>query len=407
MAEKNNVRKRLGTLIVAALGITLLSIAPSYGQSRDYSETNDSIRLLMMDAGLQMDIAEAINDMYNFNMDEARQQFIWLRSYAPEHPLYPFLMGLSYWWMIMPNPENKEYDKIFLQYMDLTIDRAKALEKKDPNHPEANFFLAAAWGFKGRLYSDRANYAMATLAGKNAVNYLSEGRKYTDYGPEFLFGDGLYNYYSVYVAETMPGLRPVIAMFPDGDKQLGLNQLLEVSRFAFYTRTEAQCFLLSILSQEPQRGREALLTGEYLHQTYPNNPYFHRQYARLLFTRGRYDQVEEECLEILQRIDSGMLGYEGTSGRWASYFLGQVYEGRKDYARAKIYFKKAEYFGEETEQTEQGYYLYSLLELAAIAKREGDEAEATRLYKKIKRYAKRSHPAHERARELLRKQRRG
>ncbi|MEL6535658.1 MAG: tol-pal system protein YbgF [Bacteroidota bacterium] len=395
------------TFVFAVLGCTLLTSTELRAQARDYGENGDSIRLLMMDAGLQMDIAQAINDMYNFNMEAARQKFVWLRSYAPNHPLYPFLMGLSYWWLIVPNTQDKTYDKIFLQYMNLTIDRAEELEDIDPNHPEANFFLAAAWGFKGRLYSERKNYAMATIAGKNAVNYLDEGRKYKDYGPEFLFGDGLYNYYSVYVSETIPALKPVINMFPDGDKQLGVDQLLEVSRFAFYTRTEAQYFLLSILGFEQKRPREAMQIASYLHETYPNNPYFHRFYALLLHRHGRYEQAKQACMGILNRIDSGYVGYEATSGRYASYLLGTMFETGKEYEEAKFYYRRAVAFGEEIEATESGYYLYSLLNLAKIADKEGNTQEATRLYRKIKRYAKRKHPAHERARKLLRERRRG
>ena len=396
---------KLFSVIVLTGTLAGFSSPSVHAQSRDY--TNDSIRLLLKDQGLQMDIASAINNMYNYNMEEARQEFIWLRSYSPAHPLYPFLMGLSYWWMIVPNVADETYDDVFLDYMDLTIDRAEDLQDIDEDNPEANFFLAAAWGFKGRLYAERKRWGRATNAGRNAINYLEEGRKYLDYGPEFLFGDGLYNYYSIWIADNYPALRPVVNMFPEGDKEEGLKQLLEVSRFAFYTRTEAQYFLLSILGTEEGKPREALQIAEYLHSTYPNNPYFHRYYARLLYRLGRYKQGEEVCLEILNKIDAGALGYEATSGRYAAFFLGQIYEAYRDLDNAKKYYRRAVAFGEEIEATESGYFLYSLLNLAEIAEKEGDKKEAEEIYKQVKRYAKRSHPAHERARELLRKRRRG
>lgn len=393
--------------VTCVLATLLFLPGHSFSQSRDYQrQPEDSVRLLMMDLGLQMDIADAINDMYNFKMEEARQQFLWLRSYEPEHPLYPFLMGLSYWWEIVPNPLNKEYDKIFLNFMDLTIKRAKALRKKNPEHPEATFFLAAAYGFKGRLYSDRKQYGKATIAGKNAVDYLNEGRKYHDYGPEFLFGDGLYNYYSVYVSEHMPALRPIINMFPDGDKPKGLDQLREVSRFAFYTRTEAQFFLLSILSNEENKPKEARVIAEYLHQTYPNNPYFHRYLARILYRLGRQEDAKNVCLSYLHRLDSGYLGYEAYGGRYAGYFLGRIYENYRDYGNAKKYYQMVLDFGEEIGAHKTGYFLGALERMALISKREGDIATAKDYYRLVKKYAKWRSAFRDRARKFLKEHRR-
>ena len=38
--------------------------------------------------------------------------------------------------------------------------------------------------------------------------------------------------------------------FPDGNKELGIEQLKTVANNAFYTRTEAQYFLMRILTEE-------------------------------------------------------------------------------------------------------------------------------------------------------------
>jgi hypothetical protein len=74
------------------------------------------------------------------------------------------------------------------------------------------------------LYSDedRKNWRKAIAAGNNAMEYLEIGDKQHELSPEFLFGDALYNYFSVWVPENYPALKPVLWFFPKGDKALGL-----------------------------------------------------------------------------------------------------------------------------------------------------------------------------------------
>src|SRR5690606_32372115 len=123
------------------------------------------------------------------------------------------------WWKIMPNTKNKDCDDVFLAYMDSTILVAENLYKKYPQYKlEAAFFLSGAYGFKGRLYSDeeRRNWRKAASAGKNALNYLEDTREQSNLSPELLFGDALYNYFSVWVPENYPALKPILWFFPKG-----------------------------------------------------------------------------------------------------------------------------------------------------------------------------------------------
>lgn len=357
--------------------------------------------MLLEDMVLQIEATQAVNDLYNFKFAKAEKQFRWIRQKYDWHPLPYFLMGLSQWWKIAPNIDVTKYDDKFMAYMDSAIYKAEKLYKEDPENPEASFFLAASYGFQGRLLSERKSWRKATFAGKNSIKYMEICKKLNRENPELLFGDGIYNYYAVWVPENYPLLKPVLALFPPGDKALGLQQLKEVARNAFYTRTEAQYFLMRILSIEEKDYEGALQVSEYLATTFPDNAYFQRYYARLLYSMGRLKDTEKISLDILDKIDRKMPGYEATSGRYAGFFLGQTYEvyGMRD--KAKEAYQKAVSFGEELEAYETGYFLYSLLALAKIADQEGDKKAARAYYERIKKYAKRKHPVHEKAREYL------
>src|SRR5690606_23322705 len=289
-------------------------------------------------------------------------------------------------------------------YMDSTIMAAENLHKKYPQYKvEAAFFLAGAYGFKGRLYSDeeRRNWRKAAAAGKSALNYLNENRGQTDLSPELLFGDALYNYFSVWVPENYPALKPILWFFPKGDKDLGLKQLKEVSYNAFYTRTEAMVWLMRILNSYENDQQRAFQLSEYLHQTYPDNPYFHRYYARVLYSMGRFSQAEPVCKDILARIDSGAVGYEATSGRYASFFLGQIYETQRKIEEAKKYYLLCKRYAEEIGAIESGYYLYSLIALGEIAEKQGDKTLAKKYFQEVKKKAGRKDEAFKDAKKRL------
>ncbi len=357
---------------------------------------------LLRNPFIQVESTEAVNSMYNFEFQKAQSHFNYLQKKYPWHPLPYLLKGLNYWWQIVPNYEETEYDKAFIAYMDTTKVLAQSIKKKY-NEIEGSFFLAAAYAFEGRLYAERREYRKAALAGSRSLKYLKECQGHEDYSPELLFGDALFNYYAQWIREEYPLLRPLMMFFPRGDKKLGIEQLITVTRNAFYSRTEAQFYLMRILSSAEDRNLpEALRVGKILREDYPNNPYFHRYYARLLYQAGKRSDAVNESLQILQNIDSGKAGYEANSGRYACFFLGQVCERQNNDDEAKKYYEKGLVYAEEANATKMGYYFYSLLHLGKIAKRQGEDKLAKKYFKKVKSAAKRSHDAHKEARKELR-----
>lgn len=378
----------------------------SYSLQAQVAVKKDTTIILLSDLSVQLECAQALDDLYNFKFAKAEQQFRWLKQKYKWHPLPYFLMGLIEWWKIMPDLTDKQFDETFLAYMDTTIYVAENLYKKHPPYKaEATFFLAAAYGFKGRLYSEeeRKNWTKAAAAGKQALNYLELSKGYHSLSPELLFGDALYNYFSVWVPENYPSLKPIMWFFDKGDKALGLKQLKEVSYNAFYTRTEAMVWLMRIQNSYENNKREALHLSDYLNKTYPDNPFFHRYHARALYSSGKFKEAEPVCKRILERIDSGVLGYEATSGRYASFFLGQINESRKDLVEAKKYYLLSKMYSERVGATGSGYYLYSLISLGEIAEKQGSKTEAKYYFKEVKKRSNRKDEAFKDAKKRLKK----
>jgi TolA-binding protein len=122
-----------------------------------------------------------------------------------------------------------------------------------------------------------------------------------------------------------------------------------------------------------------------------------------LYSRGMHVELERECREIINRIDSAQVGYEATSGRYAAFFLGQLYEGRRKWEDAKKYYIQAIKYAEEIEATESGYYLYSILALGEIAEKEGDKKLAKKYFDEVKKKAGRKDEAYKDAKRRLKR----
>ena len=369
----------------------------------------DSVEMLLTDMAVQMEATEAVDAMYNFEFKNAESQFQRIRRFYKDHPLPYFLLGLCQWWKMMPNMDKTKYDKKFFAYMDTTIMKAEEIYENNASKKlEAAFFLAGAYGFKGRLHGERHNWSKATIAGKNALKYMEDAEGKGDLSPEFLFGDALYNYFAVWIPENYPMLKPVLWFFRKGDKEKGIKQLEKVVAEAFYTKTEAQYYLMRIYAAEKERStrEKALVISEYLYRTYPKNAYFHRYYARMLYSMGRFSRLEGVAYILIQRVDSAWTGYEEISGRYAGFYLASIYRSRGHLTLAKKFYKKTIKYSEKIKAYEAGYYLYSLATLAQFADKEGKLVTAYKYYQKVKKHASKKHATYPEAVKYLRKNKR-
>ena len=360
---------------------------------------------LLLDKDIQTELDGAVHNIYNFKYDKAEKQFRSLRRRYPNHPMPYFLLGLSTWWKIIPtNFQTNQYDKLFFAYMDTAITKAQKLYDADNNNYEASFFLSAAYGFDARLHAERHDWRKATVSSRRSLNFLKKSQEANGLSPEFQFGQALFNYYAVWIPDNYPLLKPVLLFFPKGDKKLGMQQLRSVATNGFYTATEARVFLMRILKNEENNAEEAMPVARLLATTYPDNGYFQRFYAFLAYDQGEFADCERVSRDILDKINRGLPGYEGISGRYASYFLGYLMQNRyRDLAKAKDYYQRCIVFAESTGDTSGGFYLFANMNLARVAVKEKDIATARRYYDVILDKADRKSEQYKEAKAWLKK----
>jgi hypothetical protein len=365
----------------------------------------DSVGMLITDLRVQLECTEAIDQLYNFKFTEAESLFRYIKRNYPKHPIGYFLLGLSYWWRIAPNVENRKYDKHLKSYMDSCITFAEEIydDYKAPKKIEAAFFLTASHGFLGRLYAERGEWAPATWHGKKALKYMEIAHGNGDLSPEILFGDGLYNYYSVWIPENNKYLKPVLWFFDKGDKALGIKQLENTVKNAFYTRVEAQFFLM-VIAEDEKKYDKAFFHAEYLHKQFPDNALFHRYYLRMLYMTNDVSNLYKESIDVLAKLEAKQVGYEENTGRYAAFFAGYVAKFyTKDNENAKKYLLKSLEYAEKGGFMSMGYSIFALTYLAEIADAEKDIFLAKKYYEKILEHAEKKHNSRETAKKYLKK----
>jgi hypothetical protein len=396
----NKNKNKFNSVFLIFIFLLFAKVSEAQWWNYEDDKQKDKNEMLLQNMGVQLDVGDAINSMYNFKFAESERQYRWFHLKVPTHPMPYFLMGLNEWWKIVPNTDNALYDEKCLSLMDSCIYYADKMYD-DNKSVEAAFFLSAAYAFKGRLYSERKRWTKAAFAGKNALKYLEISKGKSELSPELLFGDGLYNYYSKWIPEEYPSLKPILWFFSKGNKTLGIKQLEKTAYTAFYTRVEARYFLLQIYAMENENDK-CFELAKYMHKTYPDNPYFHRYYARQAFVNSDFVDAEREALDILDKIKNLYPGYEATSGRYAAYILAYINKNiKRDNVAAKSYYTLAMDFAKKNKASDSGYYLASEIELGKMAEQVGEYEEAMKYYKDVVDNAERKSAQHEEAKKLV------
>ena len=321
--------------------------------------------------------------LYNMRSDSAKAIFQRIDERYPNHPIGPFLQGLNLWWTIMLDLTDTSHDDAFYDVMDKVIDRSEELLDENPDHFDALLFKGAAHGFKARLASNRHKWWKALRNGQKAIG---PARRVATIAPsdngDYVFGKGLYDYYTAILEEEYPIVKTFTWMIPDGNRQRGLRLLERTVEEGYYVRTEALYYLTQVhyLYEE-----EYTATRRYvrrLRERHPDNPYFHNFEGRVYARWGRWDQAQRVFATVLQRCEEGQAGYGVHMEEVARYYLGRahLYDQRYDEALAQLH-RLEELTSRDIEDNR--YRILGILYQGMVYDAKGERDRAVRLYERV------------------------
>lgn len=328
-------------------------------------------------------IHTGINQIYSLEFEQADSTFQILKKEFPKHPATKFFPAMTTWWKIMIDLDNEEYDDLFLEQIEETIDFCDDILDKNPNNIDAIFFKGGALGFRGRLESVREDWFDAAGDGKDALPLVYRAYALDSTNVDVQFGFGIYNYYADVIPEKYPFLKPIMLLFPDGDKEKGLKQLKNAAENGKYTKIESKYFLMTLYYKFEDDNKTALKYAEDLIKQFPYNPSFHRYYARLLRRVSQVTKAAEEFGVIYQRCADGVRGYNDKTRREASYYIADKYWQKAEFDKAIKYFKECSDLSYSFDQEDDGFNVVSLLQLGKIYDVLGEREKAKQYYEEV------------------------
>jgi len=332
-------------------------------------------------------ITVGINQIYSIKFDEAQATFNQFKIENPNHPAGLFFEAMIDWWEILIDLKNDSKDEIFYDKIEETIDFCEDILDDDPNNIDALFFKGGALGFRGRLLAIREDFFNAALDGKDALPLVYQVYDLDTTNVDAQLGFGIYNYYAAVIPEQFPFVKPLMIFFPEGDKNLGLKYLENVSINGKYAKIESEYFLEMLYFRYENNYQKAGLYANDLLMQFPNNPIFERYLGKIQIKQSSYPFAAKTWRSILDKCLERKPGYNLTRKREATYYLSMDYFYREKYDSAKSYLENSlELTKRVDEDEETGWLVNSTLFLGKINDVLLNRIEAVKYYELILDY---------------------
>jgi len=284
-------------------------------------------------------ILQGLDAAYSLDFERSASLFSEAGRLEPEHPAGPFFLASLQWLEYSQNADVPgtvdALEPKFNQIMDQALERARKMYAKKHDDPEANFYLGAIYGMKGRWFLLKYKWIRAAHYGFKGYKYLKRAVELNPECYDAYLGMGMYDYYS----DTLPAVVKFAAsMIVRGDKRRGLRYIQKTMEKGHYSVTEAKIFLVGILAAYEKQPDKALQIVQELRLQNPNNLFF------VLMEMG-----PRLCLQdwngaiafgefLAPRVRE--LAYTKPHTSLFDLYLGEAYLGAKNYLRAADTFNR-------------------------------------------------------------------
>ena len=286
---------------------------------------------------------------YNLEFEKADQVFSEMSATWSEYPGPYFLLAINRWWQSYISTTDAYHS-----YIEKNLQKALTLngklKKREGYDLEYTFFQYMSYAFLTRLYILRREWMKAANNGRKALPFLPDGISLTGESPEFFFSAGIYHYY----AETYPRqhyyIRPFTIFFPEGNAELGLEELETAAGTPNFTRTESLYYLGDIYLEEEKAYQKALRVKQKLAEMYPENTWFSADYARGLIYAGKAKDAEKLLQKMITSFEANKdfktKHISSVDSRLTSQIMMRVYHymGRVHYSYHQNFQKAIDYF---------------------------------------------------------------
>lgn len=368
------------------------------------SDTKQTVPELVKDKEFQVSAVAALDSLYNRNYRSARDILKPWEDDHPDHPVWLLWEAMDFWWVVLNDLYNDEYDDELFARMEKADEAALKLLEEQPENADAYIIRAVANGYMARQHANRERWIRSIRTARTAQNAHENLKEYAPDLADNLFAEGLKKYYAAYLPEAYTVVRMVSWLLPDGDKEEGLELLGKTSQSAIFARPEATYFLGMILLNYEKEYDEAVSHFVSLVETYPNNGYYRRLLIRTLFQLRQDTHAKSEINSTLEHWVNRGLEDDRVIKEELLYWLGRIDLRSGDLNSAHKHFQQSYAMGFELpNRPNRSFHVLSGYYAGRTAQLLGDSITARDYYLEVTRLE--SEPdvrkrAEERIREL-------
>lgn len=328
---------------------------------------------------------KGINYIYRLKFDSAQIQFSDFTKQNPDAPEGYFFQAMMEWWKINLDKNNESNDENFINKVNKTLEVCDRILDKDDNDFRATFYKGGALGYRGLLKSIRESWLRAAEDGREALNLLDKASELQPYNKDALLGIGIYNYFAEYVPERYPVVKPLMLLFPKGDKVKGLMQIKEVAINSRFAKTEANYILAYLYINYEKNYQEAEAYSKKLFTEFPENAVFERFLFTSYIGLSKLIDAIEGWKKVLEKGANKQLGYDNKHIlREANYYIAVALFNMKRILEAEAYLKDCESInGEIDKNNESSFTANTFLLLGTYYDSKGNHGKAEDYYDKV------------------------
>ena len=375
-------------VLLAGLSVGLLAAAAAAQPS------------ILDDAEVGRNVKSGLEALYDMDFDQSRAQFSVVTEQFPDHPIGPFLEGLSLWWEILLNYSDTSNDEDFYALMTEVIRRSNDALALEPNSFDAQFFKGIALGFRGRLRSNRRDWIRAAADGHRAMRYVLDVAASDTTNHDYVFGRSLYDYYAALIPKRYPFAKAITTFLPPGNRERGLAGLERTAFHGYFMRTEALYFLTQINYLYERNLAASVDHVTELRSRHPDNAFFHTLEGRIYVSWGLWSSAVEVFESVLNRYTNDRPGYNASIAEQALYYLARARMAAREPSDAMAFLLSLEALMARTEV--DSYFKIAGRLLQGMAHdRLGQRKQAIARYEEVLAMPDRGN-LHKRARDYLR-----
>jgi tetratricopeptide (TPR) repeat protein len=328
---------------------------------------------------------KGINYIYHIKFDSAKIQFDEFIKQNPNAPEGYFFDAMLEWWKINLDKNNESNDENFYNKVNKELEVCDNILDKNNDDFRATFYKGGALGYRGLLKSVRESWLKAAEDGREALNLLDKASEMQPNNKDAQLGMGIYNFFAEYVPDKYPVTKPLMLIFPKGDKVKGLMQIKETAMNSRFAKTEANYILAYLYLNYEKNFAEALNYSTKLFEEFPENAVFEKYIYISYVGLGRLDDAITGWKNILVKGENKQTGYDNKHIlREANYYISVSFYSLRRIEEAGEYLKNSESINKEIDKEEtSSFTANTYLLLGYYYDKKGDHGKATYYYDKV------------------------